>query len=43
MFPVVAQEAPMPFDCALIIDDPKSLPALVGDVQFRTNPSKQRS
>ena len=30
----------MPFDCAPIIDAPKSLPALAGDVQFRTNPPK---
>src|ERR1700704_2422918 len=28
----VAQEALMPFDCAPIIDAPKSLPALDGDV-----------
>jgi hypothetical protein len=30
----------MPFDCAPIIDAPKLLPALAGDVQFRTNPPK---
>jgi hypothetical protein len=41
MFPVVAQEAPMPFDCAPIIDAPKLLPALGRDVlDFRTNPPK---
>jgi hypothetical protein len=41
MFPVVAQEALMPFDCAPIIDAPKSLPALGRDaVDFRTNSPK---
>src|SRR4029077_8460472 len=32
MFADVAQEALMPFDCAPIIDAPKSMPALDGDV-----------
>src|SRR5690349_20069299 len=41
MLPVVAQEALMPFDCAPIIDAPKSLPAIGDDVlDYRINAPK---